>query len=568
MFCTNCGKMLRPEAQFCPSCGNPISSPPKKSDGISQDNQPPVPPAQDAPLQDVQTAPRAPDAPDIPPTVKPYKHALGFQSTKKHHAERSLEELEHAITERQTQEKEMWDNLNALADRYRSGQDKLQELETLTGIQSSAVELAKRIAQSQAQLASLQQETGLQENVIELKKEINKLRSEQNELVEALDLQDVGFYQLRYSFIESERYRAELDKIRADQKTMVKTGTAATCDTQWTVNGSIKEGQKMVKAFLFIVLRAFNGECDACVASVNYRNIAAYEKRLSKLYDSLNKLATVTHCSVQPAYLELRLSELHLAYEYQLKKKTEQEEQRAMREEMREEERARAEAEKVQKDAEKEERHYQLLLQQAQSAMEAAGAERRAEMEGRIAELQEQLQQAQDLKARAISQAQLTKAGHVYIISNIGSFGEDVYKIGLTRRLEPIDRVNELGGASVPFPFDIHAMIYSTNAPELENILHQEFANQKLNMVNQRKEFFRVTIYEIESKVREIAIKHPQMSPNFEITYEAAAEQYALSMAAIAHMKHELERSPMKAIAAANETLPASVASSENTPVS
>jgi hypothetical protein len=100
---------------------------------------------------------------------------------------------------------------------------------------------------------------------------------------------------------------------------------------------------------------------------------------------------------------------------------------------------------------------------------------------------------------RAISQAQMTRVGHIYVISNIGSFGEDVYKIGMTRRLDPLDRVRELGDASVPFQFDVHAIIYSEDAPSLEYELHRKFKDRRLNMVNGRKEFFKVALDEVEA---------------------------------------------------------------------
>lgn len=475
-------------------------------------------------------------------------------------AEQRIADIESRIAERTRYERHLWVQLNALADRYRTGQAHLQEIEQRIGLHRTAEQLEQQIASLQKQVEGLERATGLYGNAATLQQEIARLETEMNEVVEAHDLQEVGFYQLRYSFIESERYRAELEQVRAKQKAAVKAGQAVICDTAWTVNGSEKEGQKMVKAFLTIVLKAFNGECDACVASVNYRNVTAYEKRISKLYDTLNKLANITHCSIQPAYLELRLAELHLAYEYQLKKRTEQEEQRLMREQMREEEKARREAERAQEEAEREERLYEKLLLKAQAEMATASVEKQALLHERIHELQEQLEEAHRQKERAISQAQLTKAGHVYVISNIGSFGPDVYKIGLTRRLEPEDRVKELGDASVPFPFDIHALIYSTNAPELENLLHKRFAHRRVNMVNERREFFRVTIYEIEQAVRDVALTHPQMNPDFEIAHEAAAEQYAQSLAAALEMERQgrNDRIPTSAVTAVQPSLPQS----------
>ena len=133
--------------------------------------------------------------------------------------------------------------------------------------------------------------------------------------------------------------------------------------------------------------------------------------------------------------------------------------------------------------------------------------------------LEENLQKAQELKERAISRAQLTKSGHVYIISNIGSFGDTVYKIGMTRRLEPMHRIDELGDASVPFDFDVHGLIYSENAPELENMLQKKLESKRVNLVNRRAEFFNTTIDELEAIVKELNL-------SIQLTKMAEARDY------------------------------------------
>ncbi|MGB5989476.1 MAG: GIY-YIG nuclease family protein [Marinifilaceae bacterium] len=179
------------------------------------------------------------------------------------------------------------------------------------------------------------------------------------------------------------------------------------------------------------------------------------------------------------------------------------EEQKELREQMREEEKVRKEADKAQKEAEKEERLYQKAFTEAQNKIKDATGDELEKLKAQLTEIKSKLEQAGNMKERAISMAQQTKAGHVYVISNIGSFGENVYKIGMTRRLEPLDRVKELGGASVPFNFDVHALIYSDNAPLLENTLHKEFHNRKVNLVNSRREFFNVSLEEIEKIVKE-----------------------------------------------------------------
>ncbi|HEY9826061.1 MAG TPA: DUF4041 domain-containing protein [Stenomitos sp.] len=370
-----------------------------------------------------------------------------------------------------------------------SREDTERELDTKITI------LADRLKQLDKQSQLEEQELSAKISVLKAKLQ----RLEEQEIVEAF-----GFYESKYDFQEAEEYKQRLDKIRAQQKQMIKDKQAAVCHTEWSVGGSAKEGKKMTNNFLKLVLRAFNGECDACVVKVKYNNIQTMENRIRKAYDDLNKLSETTHCEITSRYLDLKLQELWLTHEYQERKYQEQEEQRIIREQMREEEKALRELEKVRQDAEKEERRYQEALEKARKDVELSTGKAQEKLFSQIEELQKRLAEAEANKERAISQAQLTKSGHVYIISNIGSFGEDVYKIGMTRRLEPMDRVKELGDASVPFPFDVHAMIFCENAPELEARLHKRFNSRRLNKENERKEFFRISLDEIVRVVREI----------------------------------------------------------------
>jgi len=201
--------------------------------------------------------------------------------------------------------------------------------------------------------------------------------------------------------------------------------------------------------------------------------------------------------------INLKIEEIKLKHEYLQKKQEEKEEQKEIRARIREEEKAQREFEKAEKEAELEEKRFQKALERAQKELGLVSGEELEKLNTQIAELQKNLQEAHEAKERAISRAQETKSGHVYIISNIGSFGENIYKIGMTRRLEPMDRVKELGDASVPFRFDLHALIYTQNAPELENLLQKEFDDRRINKVNSRKEYFRVTLDEIEQVIQE-----------------------------------------------------------------
>jgi hypothetical protein len=202
------------------------------------------------------------------------------------------------------------------------------------------------------------------------------------------------------------------------------------------------------------------------------------------------------------------MNELHQQYEAAVRAAVERENQARIREQIREEQRREREAQVAVEQAEQERRAIEKALQQALSDVSHVHA---AEVE----RLRVQLAEAEAKSIRAISLAQITKTGYVYVISNIGSFGRDVFKIGLTRRLDPMDRVWELGDASVPFPFDVHIMIASDDAPKLERALHESFHKKRINRVNPRKEFFRVAIDEIVKAVRE---------HHGEVEYKADAE--------------------------------------------
>jgi hypothetical protein len=192
---------------------------------------------------------------------------------------------------------------------------------------------------------------------------------------------------------------------------------------------------------------------------------------------------------------------------------------------MREQARLVKEIEDARKKIEKEETHFNQVIAELQARMDAAAASEKAQYEAKLREYEEQLAAVQKDKEEVAFREQSTRAGYVYIISNLGSFGEDAYKIGVTRRLEPQERIDELGDASVPFDFDVHAMIFSEDALSLEGALHEHFADRTINKVNPRKEFFRVRLDEIEEVVR---THHNKV---VEFTRLAKAEDYRLTLA-------------------------------------
>ena len=260
----------------------------------------------------------------------------------------------------------------------------------------------------------------------------------------------------------------------------------------------------MIERMSKLMLRAFNGECDAAIAKVRYDNVTKLEQRVTKSCEEVNKLGHSNRVMITMPYYQLKLQELHLVHEHREKLQAEKDEQKRIREEMREEEKARDEIERAKAQAERDEAAKQKALEKAREDLAASIAteKQHEKLEALVSRLENELKDALDRKAKAIARAQLTKSGYVYVLSNIGSFGEGVFKIGLTRRLDPYERVDELGDASVPFGFDVHAIIYAEDAPGLENALHREFAERRVNRVNVRKEYFRVTLDEIKVAVQ------------------------------------------------------------------
>jgi hypothetical protein len=331
-----------------------------------------------------------------------------------------------------------------------------------------------------------------------------KLQSEVNLLEENLEDISFGLYKPHFDFETPDDYKTALERVRDQQRALIKERKAATCHVEWSVSGSKQEGARMQKQYLKLMLRAFNGECDAAVANVSWNNVVKMEERIRRSFDAVNELGKVMQMSVTPAYLDARLSELRLAHEYQEKRYQVREEQRKAREQVREEEKAQRELDKAREDAEKEEARYQKAVEKAREEANAATGAQLNKLTEQIASFEAKLDEARKTKDRAIARAQLAKSGFVYVISNIGSFGEKVFKIGMTRRMEPMERIHELGDASVPFAFDLHVMLFSDNAPELEAALQGLFETRRVNMVNARKEFYRdVELSEIEVFVRE-----------------------------------------------------------------
>lgn len=413
-------------------------------------------------------------------------------------------------------EKEEIARLNAEMQSLRDAMP--SESRTLDDINREIKEAREELARVQANLESRQDE---------LKDTMHELKDAKSQLVETNEevlMQSFGLYTPQYSFMNADEYKAHLLEIRAKQKDMIKNKTAVSGNMNWTVNGNASKGKKMVSDMQKLLLRAFNSECDDVIEHVKYSNIDACEKRITASRDAISKLGTIMEVGIQPKYYRLKMEELHLAFEYAQKKQQEKEEQKEARARMREEAKLAREIEEERKKLEKEQQHYQNALQRINAQLEAASDADRAAIEEKKAELMAQLDKIDKEFADVDYREANQRAGYVYVISNIGAFGENVYKIGMTRRLDPQDRVDELGDASVPFNFDVHAMIFSNDAPKLEAALHNAFADRKLNFVNQRREFFNVSLDEIKQVIKD------NYDKSVEFVELAPAEQYRESL--------------------------------------
>ncbi len=367
--------------------------------------------------------------------------------------------------------------------------------EQLTPEQISLAELQGKIEESTERLNTILHQ------IDNSTAELASLKNQIIETDEEILLQSFGLYAPRYSFTTVDEYKEKLTSIRNWQKAMIKDKTAVTGATNWQVNGSAAQGRKMVANMQKLLLRAFNAECDDIVEHVKFSNLESSVKRIGASREAISKLGAMMGITVTEGFYQLKIEELYLAHEYQVKKQEEKEALKEARARMREEAKLAKELEEARKNIEKEQKHYSNALKKIEAQIQSAGEsneellEKKAEI---VAQLEKLESAIKDVDYRAANQ----KAGYVYVISNIGAFGPDVYKIGMTRRLDPTERVDELGDASVPFNFDVHAMIFSDDAPALEAALHRAFADRKLNFVNTRREFFRVTLDEIKAVVK------------------------------------------------------------------
>ena len=309
------------------------------------------------------------------------------------------------------------------------------------------------------------------------------------DLDDARVLQDVGIYQYHHPLENAEAYRDRLRDLQERIKGFVVKGEAILASDMFTFNNSLAKGRKMTGEFSKLMLRAYNAESDNCVRSLRNGNVSTALKRLEASVVSIEKLGSMMEMRVNPEYHTLRVEELELTADFQMKVQQEKEDAREERERLREERKAAQELAAERERLDKERAHYANALAALRASGDDAAA---AELEQKIADVEAEIAQ-NDYRTANI------RAGYVYVISNIGAFGPNIVKIGMTRRLEPMDRVRELGDASVPFPFDVHALYFSVDAVTLETELHHAFADRRVNNVNERREFFFATPARVRS---------------------------------------------------------------------
>jgi hypothetical protein len=430
--------------------------------------------------------------------------------------------------ELQAHRQQSHDDILAMHAKYNELEAKAREIGLLDLL---AVQELIRVEKSR--LTNVQMEVTTTQS--ELQAARSKLQSVQQQILGTEDIvlmESFALYEPKYQFTNSIDYKNRLLVIRAEQKETARNLSAVVDSWEdgesWDVVGEYltkAEWKKLRKNSAKLALRSFNSESEYCIDNVKFSNLDKMEDRIRRSFATCNKLLEATHVEWQGLVLEQKLDELYLAHEYQVTRQKEKEAVRQAREDQREQEKLENEIREARAKIEKERRHFTSALQKLELRLGAAiDPQERMELQTRIDELSTQNSQLDEEEKLLDYREQNARAGYVYVISNIGAFGEGIYKIGMTRRLEPMDRVDELGDASVPFRFDVHALVFSENAPALEAKLHSHFATGRLNKVNGRKEFFRADLRQIESVIR------ANYDAVVEVVHAAPAEQYRESI--------------------------------------
>lgn len=384
---------------------------------------------------------------------------------------------------------ELQERRNALATEIARQQERLQT-------ERAAAEAAMRQEAEQHRAMLEQQAVDTRARLAKAEARLQELLTLVTVTEEVALLQEVGVFEYRHPLSDSIEYQAELKRLSDQIRVMTrKDGGAISATTDWTVNGSASQGRRMVRETSKLMLRAYNAEADNLVRGMKPYKLDSAIDRLTKAAATIERLGTTMHIQISPSYHRLRIHELELTADYLARREAEKERERAERQRLREEQQAQREIEAERKRLEKERQHYATALE----TLVANGDEEAA------ARLREQLADVERAIEDVDYRAANVRAGYVYVISNVGAFGERMVKVGMTRRLDPNDRVRELGDASVPFRFDVHALFFSEDALGIESKLHDRLADRRVNRVNLRREFFYATPKEVKEHLAELA---------------------------------------------------------------
>lgn len=385
----------------------------------------------------------------------------------------------------------------------------LREFEDFTQWRQERLDgLNKFHADVAAEVAALKNEK------VQTMEELDILRGEVVTLTDVRDLQDLGLFDFENPAERSTTLATELEHVRSRIKDMIRDKSAADYNYGFTFNNSAAQGKRFVNALTRLMLRAYNAEAENAIKTTKAGNLQTAQARLSRAADQIAKNGQMIDLRIAPEFHRLRLQEIELAHRHMRALQHEKELERERRAELREQRKAEQELKREQERLEKERAHYQATLIALRAKGDEAGVARM------LAKLEDVERAIVDVDYRVAN----IRAGYVYVISNLGSFGPNVVKIGMTRRLDPMDRVRELGDASVPFRFDVHALFFADDAVTIESMLHREFSNVRINQVNMRREYFETT----PGAVLDVLKRHAVEVLEFQV--DAPAEEYLESM--------------------------------------
>ena len=322
-----------------------------------------------------------------------------------------------------------------------------------------------------------------------------------------------------YTYETSKEFDDQLKEIRRKQKAMIKNKEAMIHDTNWTIDGSSTKGNKLMKDIAKLALDSFNDYCDSLIVRLRYSGIDKAKENIANKYTKINKLLSSFCTRISAAYLNLKYDEVQLKCLFLQKKEEEKEEISRREAEIREQLKLEEEIKKAQEKIQYEQTQFNTEIARLQEQLNNEQGNNKAIMK-QLKKLQDKIAKLEEKKKDVLNRQINRKAGWVYVISNPSL--NNMVKIGVTRRLSPMDRVNELGSASVPFKFGVHSIIFSEDAFKLEHDLHMAFDSYRVNKVNKQKEFFAVTL----DMVKEEVLKH---NPTATFIDNVVVDEYQLS---------------------------------------